>query len=185
MFVNPGPFFVIPTWKLVDQDFYSQFSSLFGFDALNSGYTSFCDSEIIVSYIIWNNQYREIGCNFFHNFTLTTLLIWQLIYWVPFWILKDALIANAIFQNIFWQLKVTQPVLCFWINQLYMFLNQRYVFVSSSHCFFMSFMVGFVVTPVENILLGLTPEKFRKFGISPSEVSSPHKGAVTGCASFV
>ena len=81
--------------------------------------------------------------------------------------LKHDLIANAIFVKIFWHLRVTQPFTCFRVNQVYMFLSQSNIFISSPRWIFISspmglFVspVGFLITPVENLLLGLTPEKF-------------------------
>ena len=42
--------------------------------------------------------------------------------------------------------------------------------------------VGFLISPVRNLLLGLTPENFKKFEIFPIESSSsPHRGTKTGC----
>ena len=41
--------------------------------------------------------------------------------------------------------------------------------------------VGFVVSPVGNLLLGLTPENFAKFDIFPSELRSPYRTTKTGC----
>ena len=46
---------------------------------------------------------------------------------------------------------------------------------------FILFPAGFVISPVRNLLLGLTPEKFLKFEIFPGESSSPHQGTETGC----
>ena len=41
--------------------------------------------------------------------------------------------------------------------------------------------VGFVVSPVESLHLGLTPEKFRKFQIFPGESTIPRRDTETGC----
>ena len=74
----------------------------------------------------------------------------------------------------------TQPFLCFWVNQVYMFLSQHNIFVSWTRCIFISFPVGFVVSQlgflislVENLLLRLTRENFWKIYIFPGESSSP------------
>ena len=98
------------------------------------------------------------------------------------------MIANAIFLKIFWHLKVTQPFMCFRVNQVNMFLSQSNIFISSPRWIFISFPVGFVVSPVgffislvENLVIGLTPEKFWKFVIFPGESSSPYQGTETGC----
>ena len=40
---------------------------------------------------------------------------------------------------------------------------------------------GFVISPVKNLLLGLTPENILKFEIFPGETSSPHRDTETGC----
>ena len=82
-------------------------------------------------------------------------------------------------------LKVTQPFVCFWLNKVYMFLSQSNIFINSPRWIFISFPVGFVISPVENLLLGLTPEKFWKFGIFPGESSSHHRGTETGCTAVV
>ena len=54
---------------------------------------------------------------------------------------------------------MTQPFLRFWVSQVHISLSQRNVFVSSPCWIFISSPVGFVVCPVEHLLLGLT----RKF----------------------
>ena len=41
--------------------------------------------------------------------------------------------------------------------------------------------VGFLISPVKNLLLGLTSEKFWKFGIFPGESRSPCRGTETVC----
>ena len=41
--------------------------------------------------------------------------------------------------------------------------------------------VGFLISLVENLLVGLTPENFWKIYIFPKESSSPHWGTETGC----
>ena len=46
--------------------------------------------------------------------------------------------------------------------------------------FFMLSSVGFVIFLVRNLLLGLTPEKFLKFGIFPNDSSSSHRGTDEG-----
>ena len=91
---------------------------------------------------------------------------------------------NAIFFDkickIFWHLKVTQPFMCFRENQVCMLLTQSNIFISSPRWIFISSPVGFVVSPVgflislgENLLLGLTPEKFWTFGIFPLSQAVP------------
>ena len=102
------------------------------------------------------------------------------------------MIANAIFLEIFWNLKVTQPCMCFRVNQVYMLLSQSNIFISSLRWIFISSPVGFVVSPVgilispaENLLLGLTPEKFLKFGIFHGESSIPYRGTKTGCITIL
>ena len=40
---------------------------------------------------------------------------------------------------------------------------------------------GFVISPVKNLLLGLTPENILKFEIFSGETSSPHRDTETGC----
>ena len=71
--------------------------------------------------------------------------------------------------------------MCYRVNQVYMFLSQSNIFSSSPRWILISSSMGFVVSPVENLLLGLTPEKFRKFGILPGESSSPYRRTETGC----
>ena len=46
---------------------------------------------------------------------------------------------------------------------------------------FILFPAGFVISPVRNLLVGRTPEKFLKFEIFPVEPSSPHRSTDTGC----
>ena len=78
--------------------------------------------------------------------------------------------------------------MCFWVNQVYMVFSQsnifinspRWIFISSPVGFFVS-LGGFLISPVENLLLGLTPGKFWKFGIFPGESRSPHQSTETGC----
>ena len=64
--------------------------------------------------------------------------------------------------------------MCFWVNQVCMFLCQSNVFINLSRWIFIS-------SPVENLLPGLTPKKFSKFDNFPGESSSPHRGTETGC----
>ena len=88
----------------------------------------------------------------------------------------------ATFLKIFWHLKVTQPFICFRVNQVYVvLLSQSNIFISSPRWIFISSPVGFLISLVENLLLRLTPEKFWKFGIFPSESSCPYRGSETGC----
>ena len=98
------------------------------------------------------------------------------------------MIGNAIFLKVFWQLKVTEPVMCFRVNQVYMFLSQSNIFISSPRWIFIFSQVGFVVStvgflisPMKTLLLSLTPEKFWQFCIFPVESSSPYRGTETGC----
>ena len=69
-----------------------------------------------------------------------------------------------------------------------MLLSQSNIFTSSPRGILISPPVGFVVSPmsflispVENLLLGLTTEKFWKFGIFYGTSSGPHRGTETGC----
>ena len=57
--------------------------------------------------------------------------------------------------------------MCFWVNQEYMFLSQSNVFINSRRWIFISSPVGFLISPVENVLLCLTLEKFSKLAFSP------------------
>ena len=102
-------------------------------------------------------------------------------YWVLFLILKDGLIANTIFHKDFWHFKVTQLFLCFCVSQVYIFLSQHNIFVSSPLSIFISSLVGFLVSAIETILLGLTLESCWKFDIFPSESSSPYRCTETEC----
>ena len=97
-------------------------------------------------------------------------------------ILNPYLIVNVIFHKIFWHLKVTQSFLCFWINQVSMYLSQCNIFVSSPRWIFVSSLVGFVVSLVENLLIDLTPKNVWKFSIFPGELSGLHQGTETGCS---
>ena len=62
-----------------------------------------------------------------------------------------------------------------------MLLSQSNILNSSLRWIFISSPVGFLISPVENLLLGLTPEMFLKLGIFPGESSSPYRGTETGC----
>ena len=66
------------------------------------------------------------------------------------------------------QLKVTLSFLCFWINQVYMFLSQRNIFANSPRWIFTSSRVDFDVSPMESLLLDFTPENVWKLDISSS-----------------
>ena len=66
-------------------------------------------------------------------------------------------------------------------KSIYRFLSQRNLFFSSHRWISISYLVVFVVSPMENLLLVLTPENFWKFNIFPGEVRSPHRGTETGC----
>ena len=77
---------------------------------------------------------------------------------------------------IFLTLKAYSAIMCFRVNQAYMFLSQSNIFISSPRWIFIYSPVGFVVSPVgflisplENLLLDLTLEKFWKFGIFPGD----------------
>ena len=105
-------------------------------------------------------------CDFFGLiWFVTALFIWWLIYWIRLWTFKDDLIANAIFLKIFWHLKVTQPFMRFRVNQVYMLLSQSNKFISSPRWIFIFSLVAFLISLVKNLLLGLNPEKFWKFGV--------------------
>ena len=78
--------------------------------------------------------------------------------------------------------------MCFWVDQVFIFLSQSNIFINSPRWIFGSSPVGFVVSPVdflispvENLLLGLTPEKFGKLDIFPAESRSAHRDTKTGC----
>ena len=62
-----------------------------------------------------------------------------------------------------------------------MFLSQINVFINSPRWIIISSPVGFVISPEENLLLGLITGKFGKFGIFSRESSSPHQGTEAGC----
>ena len=47
--------------------------------------------------------------------------------------------------------------------------------------FFILTPVGFVISAVRNLLLGLTSENFLEFDTSLSDSSSTHRGTETGC----
>lgn len=53
------------------------------------------------------------------------------LYWAPFSNLKHSLIANGDHKD-FWHLKVTQALLRFLLNLVYIFLNQLSIFFSSA-----------------------------------------------------
>ena len=95
------------------------------------------------------------------------------------------MIPNAIFLKHCWHLKVTQSFMRFRVNQAYMFLSQSNILISSLPWIFISSPVGFLTSPVENLLLGLTPQKFWKFGIFPSELWSPYPSTETRCFSIL
>ena len=63
---------------------------------------------------------------------------------------------------------------------LCVFLFKTMCLWGSPHKIFMLSSVGFVIFLVRNLLLGLTPEKFLKFGIFPNDSSSPHRGTGAG-----
>ena len=77
--------------------------------------------------------------------------------------------------------------MCFRLNQVYMCLSQTYLSIhlaelSYTPVHFVVSPMGFLISSVQNLLLGLTPEKFGKF---PDESSSPHWGTETGCLNHV
>ena len=81
--------------------------------------------------------------------------------------LKDALITNAIIHKDFLTLKGYMAISVFyWVNQLYIFLwLAQYICQVTYHI--ISSPVDFVVSPVENLLLGLNRENFVNFKFSP------------------
>ena len=91
------------------------------------------------------------------------------------------MIFNDTFHRDFWHLKVTQPLPCFPFNLVHMFLNQCSTFVSSSCWIFILSPIGFLASPMENLLLGLIPD----FYIFHGESTSPHRGTKTGCLDAV
>ena len=56
-----------------------------------------------------------------------------------------------------------------------------YIYIGSPNKIFILSQAGFFISPVKNLLLGLTPENFLKFKIFPGESSRPHRGTETGC----
>ena len=64
------------------------------------------------------------------------------------------------FQKIFRHLKVNQSFLCFRVNQVYMLFKSVNICVGSPRWIFISSPVVFVVSPIENLFLGLTPENY-------------------------
>lgn len=66
-----------------------------------------------------------------------------------------------------WHLKVTQPIMCFWINLVNIYLRQPNIFVILPHWTFISSSVDFVVSPVEDLVLGLTSQNFENLPFSP------------------
>ena len=62
-----------------------------------------------------------------------------------------------------------------------MLFNNGNIFVSLPHRIFTQSAAGFVVSSVENLLLGLNPEKFWESAIFPGKLSSPHRGTETWC----
>ena len=74
-------------------------------------------------------------------------------YWVLFSTITNALMANGIFHKIFWHLKITH------YSSLSVFLGQSGQFTSLDvHII----PLGFVVSLVKNLFLGLTPENCLK-----------------------
>ena len=67
-------------------------------------------------------------------------------------------------------------ILCMYI---YIYI---YIYISGSpRKIFILSPTGFVISPLRNLLLGLTPENFLKFEIFLGESISPHRGTDTGC----
>lgn len=81
------------------------------------------------------------------------------------------LAANEIFHIAFWYLKVTQPLLCFWVNL---------VFVSSHAWVFMSWRIGFHASLVKKLNPGLTRKLFESLKFSPM-TQAVHGVTKTGC----
>ena len=147
-----------------------------------SGYTSLCDSEALVSYILSNKQSKEMYCNFSSLFRYLSDGLYIRFDSKP---LKMIWELTQIFLQILWHWKVTQPFLCFWVNQVHMFLVSVIYFISSPRWIFIWSPVGLLISPMENLLLGFTPEDFWKFDIFPRESSSPHWGTETGCIQYI
>ena len=55
------------------------------------------------------------------------------------------------------------------------FLFKRVCFSGSPRKIFILSPAGFVISPMRNLLLGLSPENCLKFEIFPGESSSPHR----------
>ena len=118
---------------------------------------SFGDIETTVSW----NQSREICCDlslgkfvFLLNYSFYSSYIE-----IHSQSLKVFLTANETFHKAFWYVKVTQPLLRFWVNL---------VFVNSPRWISISSPIGFLYTsPVEKELLDFKPENFWKFYIFP------------------
>ena len=66
-----------------------------------------------------------------------------------------------------------------------MFLSQRSIFFISPHQIFISSLESFVVSPAENVFLGLTMQNVWKFDIFPGESSSFHRGTETGSINII
>ena len=121
------------------------------FMSYDSGCISLCNIETIV-----------FCCFFFGKiWFLTALFSWWFVYWVLSSTLEDALIANAIF-NDFLKLKGYSAISVFLGNQLYIFLSEHDIFSSSTLWVFTSSPMDFAVSPMENLLLGLTSENVLK-----------------------
>ena len=90
---------------------------------------------------------------------MTFIFIWWFVYWVLFSTIKDALIANAIFFQVFWHIEATHPFLCFWVNQIFIFSSQRNIFVVSPRWIFIS-SPGFFCLPRGKVNTKSHPVKF-------------------------
>ena len=101
----------------------------------DSGHTSLGDGDSHMKQSVQRDFLWLFVIWFFVIFCfLTFIFIWWFVYWVLFSTIKDALIANAKFHKIFWHLEVTKPFLCFWFNQVFIFLSLLYFYV----CYFIS-----------------------------------------------
>ena len=135
----------------------------------SSGYTSLGDSEALVLNIISNNQSRDIMWLIWVNLILNCII--YLMVRILCSISQDVLTLKG-YSDI--SLFLGKP-------GIDVFKSVQYICQFTSldfHIILMGFVVSsisFFFSPVENLLQGLTPEKFLKFGIFPSESSSPHR----------
>ena len=99
-----------------------------------------------------------------HIWFLTASFIWWFVYWIRFSTLKDDFIANITSLKIFRRLRFfdTLPILCFWVNQLYMsFKSLQYIFQFISLDFYI-IPGGLPYLPGGKILPSSNPGKFFK-----------------------